>query len=70
MVWGPNVMDADLLKTLNLIATILSLLGSSYMIYSCLEVASPKPVLLKLILTTGIVDFIYMTFLCFSRYPF
>ena len=59
MVWGPKVVDADLLKILNLVAAVLSLSGSSYMIYSGLKVASPKPALLKLILTTAIADFIY-----------
>jgi len=59
MVWDNTVENAHMLWTINLVATVLSLLGSLLMAFLCTRVPDPKPVSLKLVLAIAISDFCY-----------
>jgi hypothetical protein len=54
-----TVPNANFLWWLDLIATILSFCGSSWMIFCCLKAPSPKSLSLKLIAATGCADLLY-----------
>ena len=58
MVFSAKDPNSSLLRTLNLIVTILSLIGSGWMSIYCCRTRK-KDVLTKLILTLAIADFLY-----------
>ena len=59
MIPNSNVEGASLLWILDLIATILSFLGSLLMLYFCYRVPSPRAASLKFILAVSIADLFY-----------
>jgi len=60
MAWNEKELEgARVLWYINGIATILSLLGSLYMVYSCIRTPAPRSVALKLILALALSDLIY-----------
>ena len=54
-----DIPDANILWTLDFIATIFSLFGSITMIFSCFQTPSPKSLSLKFITTIGFANFLY-----------
>jgi len=54
-----DLPSANILWTLDLIATILSFFGSLWIIFCCLKAPSPKSLSLKIIAAIGCADFLY-----------
>ena len=68
MVWGNQVANADILYGLNLVSTILSLFGSSIMIYACLKTYKIRSISFKFLLAIAISDFVYAIANLFSAF--
>jgi len=59
MAWGRHIPEVDTLYKINGFATLLSLLGSLYMVCCCMRTPSPKSASIKLILALAWSDLFY-----------